>query len=176
MFLVCVCALYLTMSVRSIVFNYNAITTDNNVIENCPSSFDCSSSKYIYSPVGHVITGDLNFIQNKNLKKLLRRGPKYRLPIPIDFDNCVEEIETSLQEYCTKWCKKENAEITALNEWKTKVLFMAINKISFYNKNPLALPHLPKFNKQGLCKSLKDLQSKFVIVPADKAANNAIII
>ena len=47
-----------------------------------------------------------------------------------------------------------------------------MNKLSFYNKNLYALPHLPKFNKQGLCKSLKDLQCKFVIVPADTADNN----
>ena len=162
--------------VRSIVFNYNSISTDINVIRNCPTSCDCSSSKYLYGPVGHVITGDLNFIQNKNLRNLLRRGPKYRLPIPVDFDDCIKKLVTFLHEYCAKWCSKENAEITALNDWKAKVFSMAMNKIYFYDTNPLALPHSPKFNKQNLCKLLEDLKSKFVIVPADKAANNVIII
>jgi hypothetical protein len=53
---------------------------------------------------------------------------------------------------------------------------MAMNKICFYDTHPLALPHSPKFNKQNLCKLLEDLKSKFVLVPADKAANNVIII
>ena len=51
---------------------------------------------------------------------------------------------------------------------------MAMNMI--YNTNPLALPYSPKFNKQSLCKLNNYLHSKFVIFPADKAANNVIII
>ncbi|KAH3709848.1 hypothetical protein DPMN_069313 [Dreissena polymorpha] len=93
-----------------------------------------------------------------------------------NIDDCIKKIVTSLQDYCTQWCRKEIAEITALDDCRTKIFSMAMNKIYFYDTNPLALPHSSKFNKQNLCKLLEALKSKFVIVSADKAANNVIII
>jgi hypothetical protein len=158
------------------VFNYNEIISDDNVLENCPESCNCAQSEFNYHPFGHIITGDLNIIANKQLRRLLRRGPKFRLPTPINFEKCIEEIDDSLTNYCVKWCKRENADICSLYEWKNTVLHMVVNKVNFFIKNPLALPPKSKFNKHNLFKALNDLQRSFVFVPADKAANNIIII
>jgi hypothetical protein len=165
-----------TKPIRKNVFNYNDIVTDDNILHNSPESCDCAQSAFKYNAFDHVITGDLNIIENKQLRKLLRRGPKFRLPTPINFETCMEEIENSIMDYCGKWCKRENADISSLYEWKNKVLSMIEKRVNFFIKNPLALPPKSKFNKHNLFKSLKDLQRTFVFVPADKAANNIIII
>ena len=121
-----------TKPIRRNVFNYNDIVTDDNILQNSPESCDCSQSAYKYNEFNHVITGDLNIIENKQLRKLLRRGPKFRIPSPINFETCMEEIETSVMEYCNKWCKRENADISSLYEWKNKVLNMIGTRINFF--------------------------------------------
>ena len=40
----------------------------------------CSTSNYIYRPYGHVLTGDLSFFKNEELKNLITKGPKFREP------------------------------------------------------------------------------------------------
>ena len=42
-------------------------------------SCECHSSRFNYSPLGHVITGDLNIVSNPKLRDIFRKGPKYRL-------------------------------------------------------------------------------------------------
>ena len=37
----------------------------------------CRESAYMYAPTGHVVTGDLNIIQDRALRHL-RRGPTFR--------------------------------------------------------------------------------------------------
>ncbi|KAH3833660.1 hypothetical protein DPMN_106973 [Dreissena polymorpha] len=68
------------------------------------------------------------------------------------------------------------AEIAALNDWRTKVFGFAMNEVCFCDTNPLALPRSPGFDRQSLCKLLVDLESKFVLVPADKVADGVIMV
>ena len=39
---------------------------------------NCSTNKYCYDPVGHVVTGDLNIIKDAKLRSLIEKGPSYR--------------------------------------------------------------------------------------------------
>ena len=48
--------------IRSSIFNFNKIVMDTNIDCNTPDSRDCQYSNYLYSPMGHVITGNLNVI------------------------------------------------------------------------------------------------------------------
>ena len=48
-------------------------------------SCDCHSSRFNYSPLGHVITGDLNIVSNPKLRDIFRKCPEYRLPQKIDW-------------------------------------------------------------------------------------------
>ncbi len=62
------------------IINYN--DTISNLFlteyENGIPSCNCDKSKYCYAPHGHVITGDLKIINNKKLRSLVSKGPKYR--------------------------------------------------------------------------------------------------
>jgi len=52
----------------------------------CLFFFICSKSKFCYKPHSHIITGNLDIVRNVELRKLLKKGPKYRVSSDIDFD------------------------------------------------------------------------------------------
>ena len=69
-----------TKSIASKIFNYKKALRNLNahVIITNPPPCSCSTSPYLYSPVGHIITGNLNIIDNTKLRDLISKGPKYR--------------------------------------------------------------------------------------------------
>ena len=85
--------------IRNTIFNYNKITSDLQIVENTPTSWDCSNSKFCYQPAGHVVTGDLNVIKDYRIRNLISKGPKYRIPSDIDFNTCRAEIAESLNSF-----------------------------------------------------------------------------
>ena len=96
--------------------------------------------------------------------------------MPIDFKSCCEEIAGTLQEFCNRWCKREHVESNALNSWKINVLKIIDGRISFYCKNLDLLPPKPKFTFRHLKKGIQKFHWKFVLGPADKAANNVVVV
>ena len=69
-----ICYIY-KKSTRKFVFNYRLLCKDVNISEYTPTSCNCSNSEYIYGPISHVITGDLNIVQDRELKSFLSKGP-----------------------------------------------------------------------------------------------------
>jgi hypothetical protein len=162
--------------IRSIILNYNKIVSDLNIDINITDSCDCSSSKFCYSPVGHVITGNFDIIKDKRLRNLLTKGPKFRLPSTIDFNSCRVQIAEALQNFSIKWCRREHADLNALSDWKKRIFDIIDKRITFYSSNGHLLPPKPSISYRHLKKDFQDLHSKYVFVPADKASNNVIII
>jgi hypothetical protein len=163
--------------IRSTIFNYNKLVSDKNLdLDATGNSCDCISSKYNYLPAGHIITGNFNILDNRNLIDVFSKGPKYRLPVDIDFIECLDLISSSLEEFSKSWCKRENVNDNALNDWKTFILNKVKERIRFYISNPKLLPPKPSYSIFDLKHDLNDLQNKFIFVPADKAANNILII
>ena len=162
--------------VRNMIFNYNKIVADLNINDNMPETCECAASKHCYKPAGHIITGNFDLIKDKRLRNLLSKGPKYRLPSLIDFDSCRTKIAEAIQNFSIKWCNREHVEQDALNDWKKKIFEIVDKRISFYKSNTHLLPRKPTFSYRHLRKQLKDFHSNFVLVPADKASNNIIII
>ena len=62
-----------------------------------------------------MFTGDLKIITDSRIRSIICKRPKYRFPLPIDFKSCCEEIAGALQEFCNRWCKREQVESNALN-------------------------------------------------------------
>ena len=92
--------------------------------------------------------------------------------MPIDFKYCREEIASALQEFCNRWCKREHVESNALNSWKLNISKIINGRISFYSNNLDLLP--PKF--RHVKKGTQEFRRRFVLAPADKAANNVVVI
>ena len=95
-------------------------------IDVTPCIKNCQNSNYLYSPAGHVITGNLNVIPDSTVRYIISKGPKYRFPSNIDFPKCRREIAASLNDFSNRWCKRENVEPDALREWKIKIFKIMI--------------------------------------------------
>ena len=104
------------------------------------------------------------------------KGPKYRFPVQIDFQKCREKIAGSLNEFCNRWCKREHVECDALKDWKLNIFKIIHRRISFYSQNTNMLPRKPKISYRYLKSGIEEFYRKYVLVPADKAANNVVVI
>ena len=95
--------------------------------------------------------------------------------MPVDSKSCREEIAGALQEFCNRWCKREHVESNALNSWKLNIFKIIDGRISFYCINLDLLRPRSKFTFIHLKKGIKELNRRFVLVPADKAANDVVV-
>ena len=62
------------------IFNYKRVFHYVSIdhLKNKPPDCSCFNSPFKYSPVVHVITGNLSTIDNENHRKIFAKGPKYR--------------------------------------------------------------------------------------------------
>ena len=64
----------------------------------------------------------------------------------------------------------------ALNEWKVNIFKIIDIRISFYSRNTYLLPPRPKSSFRHLKRGIQDFHMNYVSVPADKAANNVVVV
>ena len=88
----------LTKTIRNKIFNYKQTVADINTDDHDTfgtglDSCQCQNSPYIDSNHGHIVTGDLRFVENSVLRKLLCKGPNYREPQSINLKYCREKYQ-----------------------------------------------------------------------------------
>ena len=94
----------------------------------------------------------------------------------IDFQNYREKIARSPNEFCNRWCKREHVECDALKDWKLNIFQVIDRRISFYSQNTNMLPRKPKISNRYVKSGIKEFHRKYVLVPADKAANKVVVV
>ena len=70
----------------------------------------------------------------------------------------------------------KNVEPDALKEWKINIFKIIDTRISFYSRNTHLLPPKPKSSFRHLKRGIQDFHMNYVLVPADKAANNVVVV
>ena len=94
-----------------------------------------------------------------------------------DFQKCREKLAGSLNEFCNRWCKREHVECDALKDWKLNIFKIIDRRISFYFQNTNMLPRKPKISYRYLKSGMiEEFHRNYVLVPADKAANNVVVV
>ena len=93
-------------------------------------------------------------------------------------NKCRETIASALNDYCTRWCKREHAHVesNALNNWKLKIFKIFDERVLFYSNNLDLLPPKPKLSFRYLKQDIQEFHRKYVLAPADKAANNVDVV
>ena len=66
--------------------------------------------------------------------------------------------------------------LTTLNNWKLNIFQIIAKRIFFYSNNLDLLPTKPKFPFRHLKQGIQEFHRKYVLVPADKAANNDVVV
>ena len=105
-----------TSTVASKLFNFATTLSNFNVSEylSNPQTCQCKESKFCFEPHGHVITGDLRVIKNAKLRELVAKGPKYSEP-----NRSTGKLQKQcIDHYAKNCCKREQAELKYLSEWK----------------------------------------------------------
>ena len=63
-----------------------------------------------------------------------------------------------------------------MKEWKLSIFNIVDKRIKFYSQNTNILPSKPKSSFRHLKQGIQEFHSKYVLVPADKAANNVVVV
>ena len=85
-------------------------------------------------------------------------------------------IVASLNDFSNRWCKRENVESCALKEWKINIFRIINTRISSYSRDTKHLPHKPKPSLRQHKVGIKDFHIRYILVPADKAANKIAVV
>ena len=166
-----------TNTIASQIFNHKQMCTQFTQSDG-PDSFMCecdANSKFVHPNIGHIVTGDLDIVQNLQLRKLLLKGPKFREQNHINWRLNRKLISDSLNTLIAKWSKLEDADIQCLKDYHNQVMNLVDNRIAKLKQTVKS--HRPRFlDKPAICKELERLQHLYIMAPADKAANNVIFI
>ena len=131
---------------------------------------ECQSSPFINEYHGHVITGDLGIVPDDSLRNLLSKGPKYREPLTFSCDNAKTSILNGVESMVSNWSSRVGISKEAFKEWKACVAQAVDDRISSLKEKKRKSSSILSRPSSKSC--LADLQSKYVMVPIDKAANN----
>lgn len=165
--------------IRNKVFNYDDAL--NNISDYNNITCSCSNSRFCNKDTGHIITGDLDFIKDPKLRELFGYGTSYRIPKSNNWNKIYESLSIAVDDCITTWCKKEHVDIQVLLDWKHTLLQQVKHRINtlrityrsksmYDNDNMIDL-----LNDKEVNNALKLLHENYVIVNADKASNNIII-
>ena len=103
------------------------------------------SSPFRYEPHGHVITGDLRIVKNRNLRRLLLKGAKYREQNTVDWKLNEKILTKGVDEYSKKWSKLEGYRVSALEEMSDIVKLIIKNRISNLQRRRFRVkPKIPR--------------------------------
>ena len=124
------------------------------------------------------MTGNLNVIPDARVQNIILKVINIDFPL-ISISLNVVEITAALNDFSNRWCrwcKRENVEPDALKEWKINIFKIIDTRISFYSRNTHILPPKPKSSFCHLKRVIQDFLMKYILVLADIADNNVVIV
>ena len=160
-------------TIGSKILNYNEVLKGvGNVSYDDIShmSCDCHSSPFKNSTFGHVVTGDMNIIEDEKLRELCTYGTKFRENPLLNIESIKKAVSKSFDSLKTRVAKKLSVHVSCLKDWKNKFVNIFNNKLMACSvKQTYKFPVLSNINSKNELARLKD---KYVITVVDKASNN----
>ena len=92
---------------------------------------ECQNSQFKDRVHGHIITGDLGIVGNNQLRDIIKKGPKYRLPRAINWAKDRRIIVDFLGDFMRKWVNKERKaspngiDLKNLDAWYKQIIFFS---------------------------------------------------
>ena len=81
-----------------------------------------------------------------------------------------------MNDFGNRLCKREGVEGGAPEAWKRSIYTIVDKRIKFYSQNTNLLPPKPKSSFRHLKQGIQEFHRKYVLVPADKTANNVVAV
>lgn len=163
------------------LLNYNTFLkhlTNNDILDILSKDCSCSSSDYSYAPHGHVVTGDMNIIANDKLRNIMFFGAKFREALSLTPDNIKVTLYSYIDQFIQLKANKYRLDPKSLEPWGRKVKSVIENRINFFvtHKPNIFLDDKSVFEDRVISDYVKSLQNEYIIVVADKASNNFVIV
>ena len=158
---------------QDILNNYQCICERNNSHRKI--------REFIYAPVSHVITGNLNILDKldnyNQLKQVMKFGYKYRLQEQnVTWTKIKRDIINTIGNIKNKLINMNNGNNDDLIEWEISLKSMLNNRIrSLQNSYDLKSFEF-EIDFELLNKQIDNIHKHFIITTVDKASNNFALI
>ena len=168
----------LSQPIRSKILNYKKFVTDLDLdrFKEDKNSIKCNccnhSVDFLNSEREHILTGNLQIVKNNKLRKLISKGPKYREPAEIKWEDAKGVIEGGVDDFMKDLSETKRISSLTLLNWKNSIFELVDNRIRKCAPKIKSKKVKSVFDDNEAKAELKRLQKDFVIVPIDKAANN----
>ena len=156
--------------IRSKIVNYRQ--TQEDILDHHQLVCDCANNQFKDSHHHHVVTGNLDIVENSDLRTILKKGLNYRDQTAPNKTKARDAVKKALNNYIKKKSSKVSRPEAMFGEWKASILQAVENKLDNfrpYNYNNV-------LSKPAVKVELAKLQEKYVFVPTDKADKNVTLV
>ena len=140
----------------------------------CERDCVCHAYKdFVYEHYGHVFTGNLELIQDPDLRNVFKFGAKFRMNNNMSWDKVLESLEKDFELNTRKLARKYKVTSEDLRPWYNKVIEKVKDRIShFQNKGYRSGKNVPLSSFSLLKAAAASLHENFIVSTVDKASNN----
>ena len=157
-------------TIRSQITNYRDAIFSN--LNHEDMTCDCEQSIYKDRHHKHILTGNLDIVENCELKQLLSKGLNYRESQPANKPKAFKAIDEGITSYINKISTILNKPVSYFDSWKNLVISKVNGKLRKAKK--YAFNNI--LSKPDIAAHLESLKEKYVFVPIDKASNNVAVV
>ena len=154
-------------TIRSQIVNYRQTIKDIGNINHVCKCHDYPD-KFMNNEYGHIYTGDLDIINNANLKNILQKGLNYRDQQAPCKDTALRCVTSAIDKYIAKTNGKINKPIREFSAWRSEILKIVKDKLDSMQ----LYKYYSILKDTEVNNELQKLKDDFVLTPIDKAANN----
>ena len=162
------------------LFNYTQLLKLSSIelhdLANAPCLCNTPAfSDFIDQDHKHVVTADLNFVTNNDLRSILAKGTKFKWDSETDktYQSIRDSLHTSITEYTISLANKYTVAIEHMQAWKHKVFEdLDTTLLDLYNKFPDIDNSFSSPLTNNIKSTIKHLQKHFVITYVDKCEND----
>lgn len=153
------------------IFNYNSFAKNSHSSNLLPCKCNLPSLQpFIDKNHGHIVTGNLNIVDDYLLRKFMCYGTKFRLPSKSTYKQIIAQFTYDIDLFIYKISVSYNKPIAFFDEWKHLVIMKLHSYLQLHASN------IVSYNHKLLLQQISKLKNNFVITYVDKAANNYAII
>ena len=147
------------------VFNYKNIV--NHLDYFTKQSCDCENSPFRDVKYNHICTGDLDIINDGELRDLFKKGCNYRIRPILDILGIEQDLLDAIDGYLPQIAHKYRMDQMDFVPWATELHREVLLRLDRLN-NRIYPPDMDIHSNA----EFKRLRNHFVITPIDKASNN----
>lgn len=157
-----------TPTIKAKINNYRQVISQGIT----PTQCDCQNYDEQYKVDHHVFTGNLNIIQNTELRSTMMKGLNFREIPPANKDSVMKSVTDSMNLYIEHTSGISKQPIVSFTPWKSEFLRriqLQLDKLNCYHYNNVLA-------KPTNITDLNNLKNKWVFTTTDKASNNITVV